>query len=937
MPAGDKIVNTRVRGESNERLDLQDFERLSSTSQVAGEAMTRSLITSPKATPGAPTGERWQGSITANPTGASDGLFRVDSPAFVGVDADGGLVLKAAGVTLSTSVPSGGSNQQIYLYMADAPEDMQVRRKLPATGPFIEFPQAMNVAWRKTANLYVRAGNAATVVAEDAVAGATRALLFLGVATNTGGVVTFTPAANTLETVTPPTSVPTTDTGTTAGKTTTTGSSSSLRDLINAALYVIGNAVWKGSDTAPTASNNYLAYKIPSGGVDKAFKQALGFVTIGNGNTVFGDYNTNAYGSAKLLLDAAIAALPTAGGTILIKRGVQLSGFASSGVSMPAGKTVEIVGEHADVPNSLPAITFAAGESLVCSATGKLVLRNLHFRWVQNAVTLTTAPCVVRDCFFDKAASVDSGAALQGTTVSDLDVDGASFSINLTTSTTNGLGIRCTGQTRRIRIRKTRFLFTNLDSGGIQIDDVREDVLIDDTTATVTGSFALPVFPAIIRLNTLDNATNTQGRYVRNVFTTSTTLMGVWIGNLGFVTITNVDVVRLCVASTGYLGAGPIIIERCRGSSIQIAGEPTDLQVNDCRFTGYLTTSTTFIGSSDPATLSVGSVVFNRCKWEYTAGAIGTAVLITAAIIRAARFIDCEFFGVNDPTTPAVHCVQLRSGIEVIEIKLLGCTIRNFQNIAYASADATTPHKLVTISAKRLQGLQIANNACLSVMSAASGNARIAPYFVNIESLDGLGISTGTLMVQSNRLGLNDVGVSGEQDFIHLFRASKIYPNQLIISDNICRTGYSNGVAGATTLSNLVSIDPGLGNDGSIKIANNMFSINTAAAPPISMPINFIYAPALGSYYFAIEGNDFFVSTSAAGIFDNGAGGYGINLTSSGFACFVFTKNAASSFAAGGPLANFKMRLVNAPANMLPALPANGVAFAENLNIVRST
>lgn len=266
MTTGDKTLATRPRGESNERFDLVEFTALASAAQAAMEACQRALISSPRATAGSPTGERWVGSLTANPTNGTDGLFRMDSSVFVGLDANGGLVLKPNGVALTTAIPAGGSNQQVYAYMADVSENTQVRRFIPATAPFNEFPQSIDVALRQTCNLFVRAGSAGSVVAEDAVSGITRPLLFLGIASNTGGVVTFTPGANTLETVTQPSSMPVTQTGITVGGTTTTGSQSTLRELINAALYQIGQVWWSGSTSPPNAGNNFQAFTaIPKG------------------------------------------------------------------------------------------------------------------------------------------------------------------------------------------------------------------------------------------------------------------------------------------------------------------------------------------------------------------------------------------------------------------------------------------------------------------------------------------------------------------------------------------------------------------------------------------------------------------------------------------------------------------------------------------------
>lgn len=272
MSTGDKVLSTRVNANSNERLDLLDFLAQSQTAQLVIECAQRALLSSPKATAGTATGERWTGSLTANPTSGADGLFRLDNAAFVGLDANGGLVLSPFGTAISIAIPAGGTSQQVYAYMSDITLNTQVRRFIPATTPFTEFTQAINVALQQSCNLYVRAGTFGSVVASDVVAGATRPLLFLGICTNTGGVVTFAPAANTLETVSQPVAFPTTSSGITVAKTTTTGSQATLRELINAALYQIGQLGFAGSSgSPPNAGNNFQAYGAISRGLTALF------------------------------------------------------------------------------------------------------------------------------------------------------------------------------------------------------------------------------------------------------------------------------------------------------------------------------------------------------------------------------------------------------------------------------------------------------------------------------------------------------------------------------------------------------------------------------------------------------------------------------------------------------------------------------------------
>lgn len=369
MATGDKVTAPRPRGESNMRLDLVDYHRLSATPQQQLEALIRTLIASPKATVASPTGERWTGSVTANPTGAADNNVRVDTAVFVGVDANGALVLKPAGTTLVAAIPATGTDHQVYIYMQDVAEDSQVRRKISATSPFPESGSAINVAFRQTAALYVRLGGTGTIQAQDAISGVTRALLFLGIANNVAGNVTFTPAANTLETVTVPVALPATSGGTTTGETTVTGSGASLREMVNIALHGLSRDRWKGSfNYTPSAANNFGAYTEPPGGIDAAYRGRT-VITIGDdSNGVYGDVDVDKHPTGDVALQVAINALPADGGTIIILPGTVISTFLSA-VTLPDGKSVTIKGNTQKLLDSSTSTIDTGSVGFVCAAS----------------------------------------------------------------------------------------------------------------------------------------------------------------------------------------------------------------------------------------------------------------------------------------------------------------------------------------------------------------------------------------------------------------------------------------------------------------------------------------------------------------------------------------------------------------------------------------
>jgi hypothetical protein len=208
-----------------------------------------------------------------------------------------------------------------------------------------------------------------SVVADDVAGGETRPLLFLGIANNTGGTITFTPAANRLETVTAPTNLPASSTGDVAGTTFSTGDQATLRGMLNAAMHAIARDRWLGSLTfTPSAANNYGAYDEPVAGLDVAVRKHLDYITVGeDSSSSYGSYNRDDYASDDLLLAAVIAALPAAGGTVYIKPGFTLDNFAAD-VSIPASARITFA---SDKHRHAAAATFDMGVyGFVCASGG---------------------------------------------------------------------------------------------------------------------------------------------------------------------------------------------------------------------------------------------------------------------------------------------------------------------------------------------------------------------------------------------------------------------------------------------------------------------------------------------------------------------------------------------------------------------------------------
>lgn len=294
MSTGDVINPKRVRLQANERLDQIDADALSFAAREHIDAYTRAVETVPRNVGATtPTGVILQGfGLTLNPTAPSDGKVRVQSALGVAIDSNGRFLIKESGTQVDLTLPSG--NSQVYAYYIEGGSDTTVRRAITVSSPFGEGPSSIPTKLQGGVAYFVRAGDQTSIVASDVVNGLTTALCFLGVANNTSGTVTMTGynattapngafATNRISSVVAPT--------TPASTNTMSGSLVTMHSLISAALYAVGQALWKGSrNTPPTAANNFQAFAIPNGpGLDALFDSAAEGTTTPT--TVYRDWN----------------------------------------------------------------------------------------------------------------------------------------------------------------------------------------------------------------------------------------------------------------------------------------------------------------------------------------------------------------------------------------------------------------------------------------------------------------------------------------------------------------------------------------------------------------------------------------------------------------------------------------------------------------------
>lgn len=370
MSTGDVLDSKRPRFEPQERFDVIDALFQSEAPRELIDAIVRAIFVTPLATAGAAVGTLFTGgSTTNNPTGAGDGKLRINSELLVGIDSNGRSIIKPSGTTVDITIPAG--NQQVYLYFQETSTDNAPRKFSNSLTPFSEYGKSIYTKFQGSYGVFVRAGTAGTIVASAVISsGITSALLFLGIANNTAGTVTFSRAAatNRLSTITQPSSFPLDNIS--------NGSMKTMLDLIKASLYRIGRSVWKRSSHLTLSdSNNNGAYEEQDGlGVDASGRFSLEVKTIGNGTLIFGRFDRSDYADATALFQAAVDSIPAGEtGIIFIKQDVTITGFhASNAVTISDNKTVIIQGTGAhNEGDTFPQIILdTAATFLLCSVEG---------------------------------------------------------------------------------------------------------------------------------------------------------------------------------------------------------------------------------------------------------------------------------------------------------------------------------------------------------------------------------------------------------------------------------------------------------------------------------------------------------------------------------------------------------------------------------------
>lgn len=763
MATGDTTPRKRARFASNQRFDQPDADDLSRGPRNETGLVNKSVTSKAVAVAGAPVGFIFGGgSVTANPIAINDGKVRLNSELFVALDADGNLLVKPAATTIDATIPPGGVDYQVYAYEIEVDTTNAVRQFITSVAPYTEISQGTATRLTTQVGLHVRVGGLGSIVPEDVVGSANRALVFLGIASNLLGTVTFDPSAqvnrlgSTVGPFVPPAN------GYSAG------SMRTLTEQLAALLYMESRDRWKGARSqnlpyvALDASNNHGAYSEPPYGLDYAGRATVAYITIGDGVTYFGDFDLASYVSGDLCLQAALNALPLFGGTILLKGNTRIT--LAGDVTVPLGKDVAILGDdgnRAQLVTNTFKIQFAAGGS-------RLVLRNLRLTVGGTALAPRDGMLLIDHCNL----SADGGgvsvamikpaaaaAALSGVRI----LNSSFFGRAVLDSATTVAFLDGDGKPAfDIIVNNCTFRLIERTQNMVSLTDVRQDVRFTNCSFSFDDDIVPAATGAGLVLSSTNNSFTTWGREISNCsFSGSKTaagtaaLRGLALGRISHLqvigcsfrkTANAIEVVNpnstghLRISTCSFLDTGLVV----SGAADDWVGATyegcefvrTDLQftcalVQDVRFTDC-TFDKSFAGGIIVwfnVTTGVREVSFSKCKFyqntdESLSGALRFATPTGAAgILLGVTVTDCEFIGGGSTATD-----NAIFGVSVETYALEGLRLRNnhfydMQNVAYtggANDGAAGGFRVVEIRAFRTNGLVIEGNTFGRIGAGAS-------------------------------------------------------------------------------------------------------------------------------------------------------------------------------------------------------------------------
>lgn len=485
-------------------------------------------------------------------------------------------------------------------------------------------------------------------------------------------------------------------------------------------------------------------------------KKTPGVVTVGNGTTIFGDYNTSDYANNKLMLEAAFAALPALGGTVLIKQGVTLTGFGGAVVTNAGLKKIIIQGYHVQNQNSSPHITFTTNEWFEMT---NLQLKDLWIQHADHAMKISGGGYKVTNCVFDRPTSTVNKAAIinntLGSGVSGLICEDVVFRTDMTPAngTVNAMAIDLTGgETSNITLRRVVHYIPGDECGSLKITDLRDDFVIDDYECQGGGGAANLVEPKLISLDTTTNS-NITNRVIRNFRANGVVAATAAAFN--------------AVLATGNVGA--LLIDRMVTMNCKQITEtftaPSEgvVTFRNCSFTTGLTdASFVYVDSST----DVAGFVFEGCSFIRTGVTLSSnpaLAIATNGAVASIRVSNCTFKGFR--AAAAIHIIQVATSGNIQEMIVDGCHFETLRSTTGGTACA-----LVSVSSSGgfVTHTRVTNNHAFDIISTAGGAKQFYLLYTSAIVLQNIIITNNIVGYVNGHCGLWVHNSAGSTQHVHI-------------------------------------------------------------------------------------------------------------------------------------------------------------------------
>ena len=461
---------------------------------------------------------------------------------------------------------------------------------------------------------------------------------------------------------------------------------------------------------APPATFATPRYFDKSGGLQGA---RCSTVSIGDGVTSWGDFNVSAFATAQATFSAAIAAIPSTGGTLFIKRSA-VPYALTTGINLGLGKPIVVIGENSSVEVKATAaaaaftLTFGnhsftnvritrdaaatATYALAVSSGASLYMNHCHVDGM-NAATALAVSGQFDTCTFNST----TGGGTTGIAV-NAHFKNAIFSNCTFTTSVNAAASRCvsinpvttgidslTFQNCEFTGLSAMTYIAELNNTGSTLNNIKFDSCTFVGTGAADARTAIGAFTSATRVTARDCVTDSVGTFLFGSSITYADVCGCKITNskigIDFLSSSDVHVDKCVITHTGTtLGQFGVRMDNCSQYAVSGCSFSGFNDVGAGRIAGVHITNVTYYGDiTNNKFYNIGSGLISSV--DVSAIAIGPDGASTTNFLTVSGNTVDGVFAATPATANGIHV-----GNQNVGCKITGNNIININNSAGTAA-----------------------------------------------------------------------------------------------------------------------------------------------------------------------------------------------------------------------------------------------------------